>query len=70
MADQSYDEFNNSSFTHAEKCVAGMMHGLRDGTEEERREKMFEANIFQNNQLKTRKIFLPQRGIEPRTFQS
>ena len=33
MADESYDEFNNSSFTHAEKCLIGMMHGFRDGDE-------------------------------------
>ena len=43
MADQSYDEFNNSSFTHVEKCNAGMLHGARDGIEEEIRAKMFEA---------------------------
>ena len=41
MADQSYDEFNNSSFTHVEKCNIGMIHGCRDGTEEERQQKMF-----------------------------
>ena len=28
------------------------------------------SHRLQSNQLKTRKIFLPQRGIEPRTFQS
>ena len=39
MADESYDEFNNSSFTHNEKCLIGMMHGFRDGDEQERQKK-------------------------------
>ena len=43
MADESYDEFNNSSFTHAEKCLIGMMHGFKDADEEERQKKMLEA---------------------------